>query len=365
MKVCHMTSAHPKEDSRIFFKECVSLANAGHEVYLVGKGDSYEKHGVHMIGVGEESRGRFDRMFRFSRVVCQAAIGLDCDIYHFHDPELLPYCLKLKRAGKTVVFDSHEDVPAVIMSREWIPKPLRYLVSRVYRALETIIVRKLDAVVAATPHIERQFQGRTGKTATVRNYPPLRTSGEPLEHHKRTLQLGYTGVRISPDRGAAQMVKAASAAKARLDAYGTVKPAELKQELEQMDPDGYVTFHGLAPFEELQQQMENMKIGLLVEHPTQNGVNALCIKMFEYMLHGMALIVSDFPLWREIVTEADCGVCVDPFDVDAISRAITELLADEKRTAQMGMNGYRAVLDRYNWKAEEKKLLSLYGSFGK
>ena len=365
MKVCHFTSAHSKEDSRIFFKECVSLANAGYDVYMVGYGGDYEKSGVHMVGAGEKPRGRFDRMFRFTGAVCKTALGLDCDIYHFHDPELLPYALRLKRAGKTVIFDSHEDVPAVIMSREWIPAPLRRLVSRTYKTFETYVVKRLDAVVAATPHIERQFHGRARKAVTVRNYPLLQTDRIPRDHRERTLQLGYTGVRVSPDRGAAQMVQAASAAKARLDAYGEVKPAELRKELEQMDPEGCVTFHGLVPFEELQQQMENMKIGLLVEHPTQNGVNALCIKMFEYMLHGMALIVSDFPLWREIVSEADCGICVDPFDVGAIAEAITELTEHPDRTAEMGMNGYQAVVGRYNWKTEEKKLLALYGSFGK
>ena len=40
MKVCHFTSAHPSDDIRVFVKECSSLADAGHEVYLVAKGDS-------------------------------------------------------------------------------------------------------------------------------------------------------------------------------------------------------------------------------------------------------------------------------------------------------------------------------------
>lgn len=39
IKVCHMTSAHGMEDDRIFYKECVSLANAGYEVYLVELGE--------------------------------------------------------------------------------------------------------------------------------------------------------------------------------------------------------------------------------------------------------------------------------------------------------------------------------------
>ena len=96
IKVCHMTSAHGPEDVRIFHKECVSLAKAGYDVYLVERGDSYEKNGVHIVGVGQPSGGRLSRMTSFAKKVYQAALALDADIYHFHDPELLPYGLKLK-----------------------------------------------------------------------------------------------------------------------------------------------------------------------------------------------------------------------------------------------------------------------------
>ena len=107
-KVCHMTSAHAPEDDRIFHKECVSLAKAGYDVYLVERGDSYEKAGVHIVGIGEVSGGRLDRMFHVTKQVCEKALALDADIYHFADPELLPWGLKLKRQGKQVIFDSHE-----------------------------------------------------------------------------------------------------------------------------------------------------------------------------------------------------------------------------------------------------------------
>ena len=107
IKVCHMTSAHEEEDIRIFRKECVSLAEAGYDVYLVERGESYEKNGVHIVGVGEIPAGRLKRMTQGAKKVYAAAKALDADIYHFHDPELLPYGLKLKKAGKKVIFDSH------------------------------------------------------------------------------------------------------------------------------------------------------------------------------------------------------------------------------------------------------------------
>ena len=45
-----MTSAHPAEDLRIFYKECTSLAQEGYEVFLITRGNSYEKNGVVSVG---------------------------------------------------------------------------------------------------------------------------------------------------------------------------------------------------------------------------------------------------------------------------------------------------------------------------
>lgn len=91
IRVCHMTSAHSPWDTRIFHKECVSLAQAGYEVYLIQRGESHEQAGIHVIGVGQPTGGRLSRMTAFSKKVYETALALDADIYHFHDPELIPY----------------------------------------------------------------------------------------------------------------------------------------------------------------------------------------------------------------------------------------------------------------------------------
>ena len=100
MKVCHITSVHRSEDVRIFHKECISLVKAGYEVYLVEQGESYEKNGVHIVGIGQPPAGRLKRMTLFAKQAYRAALTVDADIYHFHDPELLPWGVKLKKNGR-------------------------------------------------------------------------------------------------------------------------------------------------------------------------------------------------------------------------------------------------------------------------
>ena len=117
-RVCHLTSVHSSDDTRVFHKECVSLARAGYDVTLVAPGESREELGVHIVGVGEKPVGTLNRLTSpFVKYAYEAALALDCELYHLHDPELLPYALKLKRHGKTVIFDSHEFYSLLIQEK--------------------------------------------------------------------------------------------------------------------------------------------------------------------------------------------------------------------------------------------------------
>ena len=103
MKVCHLTSAHDSYDTRIFQKECISLAERGGlEVFLVAPGKSRREKGVTVIGVGDKPENRLKRMTTFTHEVYKAAVSVNAELYHFHDPELLPIGMKLKKDGKIV-----------------------------------------------------------------------------------------------------------------------------------------------------------------------------------------------------------------------------------------------------------------------
>jgi glycosyltransferase involved in cell wall biosynthesis len=82
--------------------------------------------------------------------------------------------------------------------------------------------------------------------------------------------------------------------------------------------------------------------------------------LFEYMSAGIPVIASDFPLIRDVVLGADCGLLVQPDDTQEIATAMAHLLHDPEDAQRLGGNGLRAARERYNWKLEETKLLSLY-----
>ena len=360
MKVCHLTSAHETDDDRIFLKECQSLLAAGHEVYIVGKGGKYVKDGVRIEGVGDLSGSRLKRMWKGAKTVYQKALSLDCDIYHFHDPELLPYGLKLRKKGKKVIFDSHEDHPAQIRDKEWIPAPFRKAAAACYRAYETHAVRYLSAVVAATPHIAEQFQGRAKKVAVINNFPKLDDilfHETPFEERERIIC--YAGG-LSEMRGEKVMTEAMKGVDGLLVLAGAHEDGESREG--QKDALPHVRYIGKVDRKGINELYGSARAGIVVYLPAENFIEAQPIKLFEFMAAGLPVIASDFPLWKRFIEDNACGICVDPHDTEAVRKACETLLDDPALSEKMGRRGRKLVEEKYAWQNEEKKLRELYES---
>jgi glycosyltransferase involved in cell wall biosynthesis len=121
-----------------------------------------------------------------------------------------------------------------------------------------------------------------------------------------------------------------------------------------------VDFHGWADRPAVARILASCRGGLVLFHPEPNHVTAQPNKMFEYMAAGLPVIASDFPLWREIVDGAGCGLLVDPMDPAAIARAMQWIIDHPEEAAEMGRRGRAAVEHTYNWEAESTKLIELY-----
>lgn len=361
IKVCHMTSAHPAEDVRIFHKECVSLAKAGYEVYLVARGESYEKNGVHIVGIGTVTGGRLKRMTQVTKRVYEKALEVDADIYHFHDPELLPYGLKLKRRGKKVIFDSHEHTAESILEKTWIPTPVRSITYHGFSRLQARVCRKIDAVISVTPNIIEYFRKINPMIAQVANFPIYQENvKKPAFEAKRVVFAGG----ITPFwnhhtilRGLEQLPNCVYC----LCGDGT---RAYLQELQILPAWNQVEFKGRIPHQAVAQEMAQSTVGLALTSYCRNSdwKNGTMgnTKIFEEMMAGLPVVCTDFVLWREFVDRYHCGICVDPENPDEIASAIRYLLDHPEEARRMGENGRRAVKEEFNWGVEEKKLLALY-----
>lgn len=360
-RVCHITSAHPWNDVRIFHKECVSLATNGFDVVLLSlRGKSSLEKGVRIIGMERDAMSRAFRFINGPRLLLQKALEIDAQVYHLHDPELLQIAKRLKNKGKIVIYDAHEDLPQQIYSKHYLPPLFRSLISGITRSWLHKVSKHIDVIVAATEVIKESFQDRVPISVTIKNFPlenELIGSTSGVEKDGNTVC--YIGG-IFRERGIIQMLDAIEALDVRLHLAGLFSPASLYNEVCAHPAWHKVDYHGYVDRMQIGELLQISKVGLVLLHPLQSYKESLPVKLFEYMAAGIPVIASNFDGWKTIIHDSDCGICVDPLDISAIRQAISALMTSPELCLKYGRNAREAVLTKYNWKSEEEKLLGLY-----
>jgi glycosyltransferase involved in cell wall biosynthesis len=359
-RVCHITTVHPADDHRILRKECVSLREAGYAVTLIAPHPRDATiAGVDVVGLRAPARTRAERMFRRSHAAYRAAVALDADLYHFHDPEFLPYGARLARAGKRVVYDAHEDVRTQIRYKEWLPGPSRAPVARAVARLEAACVARIDAVVSPSLAALERLAPRQPRAVLVANYPRLEAAAvAPWQRRERAAC--YVGG-ISRVRGAHALIDAMAHADAELYLAGPFSPPQLRRELERSAGWRRVRYAGRISPERVPDLLGRARVGVLPLQPIPNYRIAYPVKLFEYLAAGMPVVATDVPLWRDLLETHECGVCVPPDSPHRLAEAMTSLLDDDGRARAMGERARRAVEQRYSWGSQADKLIALYG----
>ena len=93
-----------------------------------------------------------------------------------------------------------------------------------------------------------------------------------------------------------------------------------------------------------------------------NNVFASPNKLFEAMMCGKPIIVSDGTAMSNIVLREKCGLVVKYGNVNELKRSIGTLKNNRNLATSLGRSGRNAYLKKYNWHLMEKRLLQLYDS---
>lgn len=361
MQVCHITSVHPRYDIRIFIKECQALT-ADHQVSLIvadSLGDEL-KDGVQIYDVGRVTGGRLSRMRIGAKRVLNKVLEIKPEVVHFHDPELLGIGVKLAKLGYKVIYDVHEDVPKQVMNKHWIPRGLRPLISKLVEFKERNSAAKFSGVVCATEIIAARFKQYNSNTIAIHNFPILaELMQQDVAWNDRQDSICYIGS-ISATRGIIPLVDSLALSGARLELAGSYSGDTIAQQIKNSAGAKLVNYHGVINRQQIGELLAQVKVGMVTLLPTPSYLESLPIKLFEYMLAGIPVVASNFPLWYSIVEGNDCGLMVDPSDASAIANACQWLLNNQDEAEKMGHNGRAAVLKHYTWDAELHKFRNFY-----
>jgi glycosyltransferase involved in cell wall biosynthesis len=365
-KVCILTSVHMPFDGRIFHKEAMSLAKAGYDVTLIARHTKEEVVGGVRILPLPHAKNRLQRVTKVMRRLHRLAIRENADVYHFHDPELMIVGLLLKLRGKRVIWDAHEHYPNSILDKYYISRPLRRLISRSFDLFERAVIRFFDYVIYTTPLVGARYATMKVRTGRVENYPITELSRmPPRQPQEKIVYLGgMSRIRglLEVVEGLAEVVK--KHPRWKLCLVGACNPASFEGEIrdlaKKLGVEVNVEFIAWVPYDEKEKLSSQASMGVITYLPYSNNTSCLPNKLFDYLLVGLPVIASNFPLYREVVEGSHCGLIVDPSQPAAIARAMAYLIEHPDEARRMGENGRRAVLEKYNWETESKELLRIY-----
>jgi glycosyltransferase involved in cell wall biosynthesis len=371
LRVAMVSSVHRWNDTRIFVKEAISLAQAGYHVVLVGvanERESFKRDGLQVHTLRRRRRSlRWINWLAILRIV----IAERAVVVHAHDPELFPLVVFLKLTGRKAVCDVHEDFAQQVLNKEWIPTLLRGVLSKAIRWTDHWLPRVADAVILAEDSYKRNFPPRPN-VMVVRNFPLL-PDRVKLDYRTNVLRLIYVGdVRMV--RGIDEYVRITDALARKgvpveLNVVGSFADPEeekqIKALVQQLGLQDKVVLLGRRAPEELPALVSQCDVGLALLHPIGNYRESYPTKMFEYMAGGLPVVASRFALWESVLVGNNCGRVVDPLNVAEASEVLFEYWNSLELRELHGRNGRAAVEERYHWDLELPQLLGPYRAWAR
>lgn len=362
LKVCHITSAHNRYDGRIFKKECTSLAQKYDVTLLCCDLEENEiKNNVKIVSINKKFKNVLERMFLSKKYLKRKSIELDADIYQIHDPELISLAKYLKKKGKKIIFDSHEDYPALFLERQWIPGIFRKILKRIYEKKEEKLLIKADYILCASEAIKRRILKFNKNIELIPNFPIL-DEVQKENNETKCLNICFAGG-MGSDWNHDIVVKAIQDLNVKYIVAGSCTQ-EYKKQLQDLDINNKVVFLGKISYEEVKKLYlkSDIGIGLCSYRPNVNYKEGSIgiTKIFEYMMFGLPVIFTNFDVFEKINYKNQFGILVDPKSVEEVKNAIKTLINNKAIRDLCAKNARELVEKKYNWSETEKKLLDVY-----
>ena len=378
MKICILTTVDSPFDPRVFYKEAKSLAKV-HDVIVIAPSDEpidKEIDGIRVITVRKLTNKILHPITMWK--IFREGLKQECDVCHCHAPGglFLGALLKISKRSK-VMYDAREHYPSLIAENSLFPDFIRPLVRFLADIEERVLIRFADVVITVNESLQKHY-AKIGKEAIViYNFPNLKAfnpdkkNGILGKEYAQNKIVIYEGA-VSRKRGLDKFLLALPKVRETVLDVKFLVVGKLfdtgdfekwiDDYLKKQKLNANFEMIGQKPHEEVVNYINISNVGIILFQPTHyNNLIGLPLKLFEYMACGKPVVASNFPEIRKVVKEADCGILVDPTDVDEIANAILYLLEHPEEAKRMGENGRRAVEEKYSWDKMEEKLLELYG----
>ncbi|WP_312025722.1 glycosyltransferase family 4 protein [Listeria booriae] len=374
-KIFMFSSVHVWSDTRIFFKEAQTLAANGFEVdfYAIAGQVAYEAGSIPNLQVTTFTKGGKWSRPKIWHELYKRALASDAQYYHFHDFELLPVAVRLKkkRPNARIIYDMHENFPAMIRTKDWIPSLLRQPLSTYLAKKERTYLPHCDHLIFAESLYKEHYTAIDIPKTDILNLPTWQPARNGDKNAKFTFI--YVGD-IIQDRGVFEMLALIHQLKQRgyetihLKLIGPMQPhveEEVMARIAEHNLENNIEWLGRIPYTEIWEHYESSHVGLCLLHPIPNYMHSLATKLFEYMAAGLPILATNIPDWQELLESTQTGLTANVLDIEDVVNRAEQLIADHELRNRFAKNGRQAFETTYNWTTEETKLIDLYKNLNK
>ena len=363
MKICHITNVHGVFDGRIFHKMACSAVEFGYSVTLIAPHNKEEvRNGVRIIPIKKSS----NRLRRYidSFKLLKLMLEVDADIYHFHDPELITVMKMFqRRSSKKIIYDIHEYYKEVMLSKTWIPKGLRKMISRITWHSEINACKTFDCIIAATKELSYVYEPYSKNNNFILNFDFKKGISIDQNNQRHDIDIIHVGslsqnrleffleiVKVLEQRGKLYTWYFIGVPKTLID----FKNSKLSHRL-----NSIVNMTEKIPFEDVQKYYKRSRIGINYHPMEKRFLVAIPMKVFEYMKYGLTVITSDLPPLRKYIENDINGYISINNSVTEFADLIEKAFSINK-FEEIGLRNKNDIFEKYNWENESQKLMKIY-----
>lgn len=365
-KIIHITSAHSRYDTRIFYKQLRSLSKNGFDVTLLVNDKMPDEivDGIRIISSNKSFTRKVSRFIYSNTKMIFKVIKTNYDVYQIHDPDLIPLLLILKFLNKSVIYDSHENYQKLIKNKIS-NRMIRYLFTPLFYFLENSLVKISNHVLVANYDVLHKFVRLNRNVSLIPNYPIIddlmgpKFSKLKMESRKDKMVVCFAGG-IVPE-WCHEIIVSTISKMENVEYHIAGFETQYLRELKLSD---YPNIHyvGELSKKEVAELYIKSDVGIGISNLSQLMIEGTIgnTKLLEYMSYGLPVIANNNKIWAEIIGSSNSGILLDNLSQDSLKTAIDFFKVNSEIRKDMGVNAFNTVIDKYNWSLTEKNLIEIY-----